>query len=303
MSNITKENFKEFYKEIKPLIGGSSTGVDNNPIGTIIAIMSNSAPDGYLICDGTEYNIDDYKTLSSHFKEEFGASNYFGGDGVNTFCVPDLQGEFLRGSGTNSHTNQGSGGTVGEHQDGSLHFTSNTGSSYILGLQTGVTSFNKDSETSEKFSTFGFSASNTGGNNSLYTSRPTNTSVLFCICAYELSKESDNSDLPILYDEMENEQIIGYYRNSEGKKKPVYSKYLILQSSIVVTNEWINICELDDVEKLLNANTYEFSSNQLQNLEFKRYYNGYIQGLAPNGLAHGIDAILIEYTKISDEWE
>lgn len=34
----------------------------------------------------------------------------------NTFTI-DLRGEFLRGAGTNGHSGQGNGGTVGEHQD------------------------------------------------------------------------------------------------------------------------------------------------------------------------------------------
>ena len=42
------------------------------------------------------------------------------GDGVTTFKVPNLLGEFLRGTGTNSYTNQGSGANVGVHQDNGL---------------------------------------------------------------------------------------------------------------------------------------------------------------------------------------
>ena len=34
-----------------------------------------------------------------------------------SFGIPDLRGEFLRGTGTNSHVNGGNGAGVGEHQD------------------------------------------------------------------------------------------------------------------------------------------------------------------------------------------
>lgn len=42
--------------------------------------------------------------------------NFFGGDRVTTFAVPDLRGEFLRGSGTATR-NTGRGAAVGVHQN------------------------------------------------------------------------------------------------------------------------------------------------------------------------------------------
>ena len=83
--------------------------------------MGNNTPDYFLSCDGTVYNISDYPYLAEHFKTEFGSYNYFGGNGTTTFAVPDLRGEFLRGTGTNSHASQGSGESVGIHQDGTEH--------------------------------------------------------------------------------------------------------------------------------------------------------------------------------------
>ena len=86
------------------------------PVGSIIPMMSNHAPKNTLICNGTVYNIADYLQLANFFESEFGSINYFGGDGVTTFAVPDLKGEFLRGSGTNSHEDGGNGSNVGIHQ-------------------------------------------------------------------------------------------------------------------------------------------------------------------------------------------
>lgn len=88
--------------------------------------MGTAAPDGYLVCDGTVYNISDYPLLANHFETQFQTKNHFGGDGITTFAVPDLRGEFLRGTGTNSHTNQGSGLNVGMHQDGTIHHMTNS---------------------------------------------------------------------------------------------------------------------------------------------------------------------------------
>ena len=75
------------------------------PTGTVLSYMGTTAPKGYLICDGTEYNISNHTNLANFIKDQFGSYNYFGGDGTTTFKVPDLRGEFLRGSGTNSHSN------------------------------------------------------------------------------------------------------------------------------------------------------------------------------------------------------
>lgn len=161
------------------------------PVGEIISYMGLTAPPNYLICDGTEYQIADYPYLSQHFVDNFGSVNYFGGNGENSFAVPDLRGEFLRGTGT-AERDTGSGADVGEHQNGTEM------------VNFGV--FNNASSTLQLYShsTEKFSASsehdkvidkNVGGTQlfnrgsiyaqpnlvARYTSRPTNTSVLYCI--------------------------------------------------------------------------------------------------------------------------
>jgi len=72
-------------------------GPDGNPIGTVISHMGLTAPQDYLVCDGAEYNIADHSELAEFFEAQFGAKNYFGGDGTATFAVPDLRNLFLRG--------------------------------------------------------------------------------------------------------------------------------------------------------------------------------------------------------------
>ena len=62
--------------------------LEETPIGSIISYMGSESPAHYLLCDGSEYNIADYPELAKHFKDELGAINYFGGDGITTFAVP-----------------------------------------------------------------------------------------------------------------------------------------------------------------------------------------------------------------------
>ena len=92
------ENTEDAINELRDTIGSSL-------VGSIYSYMGTYSPFGYLACDGSEYNISDYPRLAEHINRHFGSYNFFGGDGTTTFAVPDLRGEFLRGTGTNSHTN------------------------------------------------------------------------------------------------------------------------------------------------------------------------------------------------------
>lgn len=76
----------------------TTQGIEDTPIGHIMSYIGIAAPKHYLVCDGAEYFIDDYPHLADHIKNSFGSVNYFGGDGILTFCVPDLKERFLKGS-------------------------------------------------------------------------------------------------------------------------------------------------------------------------------------------------------------
>ena len=166
--------------------------VDNVPVGTIMSYMGVSAPDNYLICDESVYNITDYQELADHIKTDFGSYNKFGGDGETTFAVPDLRGEFLRGAGTNSHENQGNGAAVGTHQDGTQHlrigyngtenamFIPQVGNNDVVlrETKTDKTLISENTGYGKRF----LSDSNwVSTEHNYYTSRPTNTSVNYII--------------------------------------------------------------------------------------------------------------------------
>ena len=159
-------------------------------VGSVYSYMGVSAPSGYLACDGSTYNIDDYPRLANHINRSFGSYNYFGGDGETTFAVPDLRGEFLRGTGTNSYTKQGSGANVGTHQDATVHTyvtTTNAGNAILIANY--INSSNKPIPSNvDSYASSGgkwSQVTSTLGNNvnyeGTYTSRPTNTSVLYII--------------------------------------------------------------------------------------------------------------------------
>lgn len=164
---------------------------EDMPVGSLLNHFGTTAPKHYVVADGQEYAIGTYPALEAFFLENFGAVNHFGGNGTTTWAVPDLQGEFLRAAGTNSHTNtitglkEGSGAAVGEHQGASVlpYNWSGTGAevcpiSYIQNKNANADSrkayYNAGTNNWDSTNAF----TNTTGEQ---TTRPTNTSVLVCI--------------------------------------------------------------------------------------------------------------------------
>lgn len=66
-----------------------------NPKGTVIAFAGNSAPAGYLICNGAAVSRTTYAGLFAVIGTTYGA-----GDGSTTFNLPNLTDKFIQGSGT-----------------------------------------------------------------------------------------------------------------------------------------------------------------------------------------------------------
>ena len=60
------------------------------PVGSIMCYASSQCPDGYLPCDGRELMQSKYPDLYKVIGKIFGG-------GQKTFCLPDLQGRFIRG--------------------------------------------------------------------------------------------------------------------------------------------------------------------------------------------------------------
>jgi len=66
------------------------------PIGSVTAYTVAISPPGWLICDGSGVSRLEYASLYSIIGTQFGS-----GDGSTTFNLPNYQGAFLRGIGTN----------------------------------------------------------------------------------------------------------------------------------------------------------------------------------------------------------
>lgn len=90
--------------------------IGSEETATVKSWPSDNIPYGWLLCDGRALQRADYPDLYA----ELGVLYNLPTDPSDVFRVPDYRGEFLRGAGTNSHSGQGNGGTVGEHQDATL---------------------------------------------------------------------------------------------------------------------------------------------------------------------------------------
>lgn len=96
--------------------GGGTYYVDNNPIGSIIAMATTSAPINYLLCDGSFKKVNDYLKLANAILQLSNSPSSFGKrylyNPVNQtftptdnltptdntyFKLPDLRGTFIRG--------------------------------------------------------------------------------------------------------------------------------------------------------------------------------------------------------------
>lgn len=248
MSDITVNNFKAFYEQIRPYLGAVHSGF--TPIGTVISVMGTTAPLNYLACDGTVYNISDYPELAAYFNQQFGASNHFGGNGTTTFAVPDLRGEFLRGTGTNSHANQGSGANVGVHQDGTrIPISYCTDFMY----QSTHEPDNKDSNVSV-VSDMGYdgkkniSSSSWGNTWADYTTRPTNTSVLYCIASKNIFMDAGSNYST-------EEQVVGTWIDG----KPIYQK--TVNCGALPNNTSKDVAHgISDIDKATAVYGYGFTS-------------------------------------------
>lgn len=66
------------------------------PTGSVIHFAGETAPEGFLLCNGQEVSRITYARLFNVIKEKYGA-----GDGVTTFNVPDYREVTLVGAGQN----------------------------------------------------------------------------------------------------------------------------------------------------------------------------------------------------------
>ena len=153
------------------------------PSGAVMPFAMESAPTGWLECDGSAISRTTYSKLYAAIGTVFGK-----GDGSTTFNLPDMRGQFARGwdhsAGTDpdaaSRTDSGDGSTTGDHVGTKQAHT-------IESHHHGTTKFSGTSFYVDSGSAYGGAyyalthaadtTNNTGGNET----RPVNINLMYCI--------------------------------------------------------------------------------------------------------------------------
>lgn len=171
-----------YFKTDGQLYAKDSGGLEHvvgSPIGTVQSFAMESAPSGWLYCDGSAVSRTTYANLFSAIGTAHGS-----GDGSTTFNVPDYRGRFLRGlddgvgrdpdaaSRTAMNTGGATGDNVGSIQDDAFkshtHNIRGEGDNGVSdGYNTSTASNNSWTKTTEA----------SGGNET----RPKNAVVYYCI--------------------------------------------------------------------------------------------------------------------------
>ena len=91
-------NFEDLPSTATPL---NANNLNNNfnycvPTGGIVEYAGTTAPNGWLLCDGSAISRTTYADLFEVIGTTFGE-----GDGSTTFNLPNLQNKFIEGAGTN----------------------------------------------------------------------------------------------------------------------------------------------------------------------------------------------------------
>lgn len=96
------------------------------PIGSIMAYVSASTPDGWLVCDGSPISRTTYANLFIAIGTTFGAGN-----NTTTFNLPDYRGAFLRGTGRNGTNTTYAGPNIGASQNHATEVHNHTATSSV----------------------------------------------------------------------------------------------------------------------------------------------------------------------------
>lgn len=132
------------------------------PSGAVMAFAMNSAPTGWLKCNGAAVSRTTYANLFAAIGTTFGA-----GDGSTTFNVPELRGEFVRG--WDDGRGIDSGRSFGSYQADELK-------SHTHGIRygsTGASTYSADPDDGNSIA----QTEATGGSET----RPRNVALLYCI--------------------------------------------------------------------------------------------------------------------------
>ena len=222
-------------------------GGEGAPLGSIVGFYSTTAPAGWLACDGSTFDADKYPALAMY---------------LGSNVLPDLRGEFLRGAGANGHANQGNGGNVGEHQDATevpVNIYDSANNVVDAGVASKTFSYKQDSNVNAQYFgqaiyAYDFGIQSIAG----IRTRPTNTSVLWCIKATSsYVSDTENTLFNQIKDYVDQGQSYSTTETLTGGTwidgKPIYR--ITLQTTSSIAKATWGLCGLNTQFSNLNIAT------------------------------------------------
>lgn len=105
---LNDENLNKMQENIERAINAQVSG-DTLPIGTVLPYTNETAPENWLVCDGSELDRTEYNHLFAIIGTTFGE-----GDGSTTFNLPNLKGRTIVGLDTDDTDFNTIGKVLGE---------------------------------------------------------------------------------------------------------------------------------------------------------------------------------------------
>jgi len=177
-------NIVTFDANGNPIAQSASTIVGNAsvPSGAVLPfaynVTSGTVPTGWLLCDGSTYQVSAYPTLGALLGNTYGGS-------TGTFAVPNLSGLFIRGSGTQTLTVEGASVTYASGSIGSTQGDKFQGHEHSYGGTTTSNTFAGGSGAGLTGSAKTTTSEITDGTNGTprygTETRPVNLAMVYCI--------------------------------------------------------------------------------------------------------------------------
>ena len=175
----------EVFSEASGVVTLKSNVSMESLVGMVAAFAMSTAPTGWFACDGTAKSRTDYSELFAAIGTTWGV-----GDGSTTFNLPDLQGAFLRGTGTGSINSRNKvGPSVGSFQEDQFQGhghniradESGTGSTIIDSIGGDNSGVQAITELQPSGDAGYFEADSNGTPRHGSDTRPYNAGILYCI--------------------------------------------------------------------------------------------------------------------------
>ena len=150
-------------------------------VGMIAPFGMSSVPTGWLACDGSAVSRTTYADLFTAIGTTWGA-----GDGSSTFALPDLEGAFLRGTGSHGTSTMANGSafagpSVGSFENDQIQNHGHTIKVHSTGTSGGISLGVASTPTNIAGQVFGLEATTSGSPRGGNETRPFNAGVRYYI--------------------------------------------------------------------------------------------------------------------------